>query len=303
MMSKPVVVPLDGSAFAEQALSFAVSIVRRTAAPLHLVRIRPTLPLGLDGTEEGEYLQQVAERVRAQGAGPIVARVIHDEFGPLDHDPPGPEQVAGLIADYATARGAGLIIMTTHGRGGLARMWLGSVADSLVRSATQPVLLIRPTDDEAAVARVDPEFSHVMVPLDGTDACEDAIPVAVEIGGPFGARYSMVRVASSLTWAAAPTSEAAPMVYAPPLSDKAVEEYLNRAALPLQKKGMKVETHVLFGNSPAPALIDFAADNAVDLIVLATAARSGVPRLLLGSIADKLVRAAPVPVLVCSRRR
>jgi nucleotide-binding universal stress UspA family protein len=302
-MSKPVVVPLDGSAFAEQALPFALAVVRRTAAPLHIVRIRPTLPLGLDGTEEGEYLQQVAERVRSQGAATIVVRVLHDEFGPLDHEPPGPEHVAGLIADYTTARGAGLIIMTTHGRGGLARMWLGSVADSLVRSATQPVLLIRPTDDDVRVARVDPEFRHVLVPLDGSEGGEDAIPVAVELGESFGARYSLVRVASSLTWAAAPTSEAAPMVYAPPLSDKAVQEYLNRAALPIQEKGLQVGTHVLFGNSPAPTLIDFAADNAVDLIALATAARSGVPRLLLGSIADKLVRAAPVPVLVCSRRR
>lgn len=139
MKMERILVPLDGSALAESAIATAVSMARPGPATLVLVRAAEahTFP-GADPTEaqvkvvqEAEaYLTGVTERLKKQGLASVETSIW---YGPA----------AAAIVDAARARKADLIVMTTHGRGGLGRMIVGSVAESVLRGTTTPILLLR----------------------------------------------------------------------------------------------------------------------------------------------------------------
>jgi nucleotide-binding universal stress UspA family protein len=147
MKPKTILVPLDGSWRAEAALPEAVQFAR-AGATLVLLRAAEAHPLPTMDPAEAqvivvreaeEYLAGVAARVRAAGATNVVTSVW---YGPP----------AEAIADAAKFRHADLIVMSTHGRTGLGRLVLGSVAESVLRSTTMPILLLRPGDRPAAEA-------------------------------------------------------------------------------------------------------------------------------------------------------
>jgi nucleotide-binding universal stress UspA family protein len=139
MKIEKILVPLDGSELAESALATAAEMARSRGATLMLVRAAEaqTFP-GMDPTDaqitvvqEAEtYLAGVAQRLKPQGLAKVETSVW---YGPA----------AATIVDAARARKASLIVMTTHGRGGLGRLILGSVAESVLRGATTPILLLR----------------------------------------------------------------------------------------------------------------------------------------------------------------
>jgi nucleotide-binding universal stress UspA family protein len=164
MKLKKIMVPLDGSRLAETALGSAADLAKdNPGATLTLLRATEagTLP-GADPTEaqvtvvrEAEtYLEQVAARLRAEGVEGVKTSVWYG--------PPAPS-----IVEAARIAGTDLIVMSTHGRSGLGRLILGSVAESVVRGTTTPILLLRPsaapvqTPPGAAAARPTKEAAHV----------------------------------------------------------------------------------------------------------------------------------------------
>jgi nucleotide-binding universal stress UspA family protein len=144
-MFQTILVPLDGSPFAERALPYAAAIARRTGACIRVVHKHiPRQPVHPDSVladdpkpnpltwkSEREYLEAITRRLVAAGVSTVASALLE-----------GPTVEA--IAIEVTASKADLVIMTTHGRGLVARFWLGSVADALVRRLTTPILLIRP---------------------------------------------------------------------------------------------------------------------------------------------------------------
>src|SRR5512140_1097579 len=156
-MYRSILVPLDGSAFREHALPLAAGIARRSGARLRLVHVHdrevePELPTftpyrfeGLDAVfadrrtaaEEGDYLDQVTTRLREGTSLELSATVLGGKL-------------AGALEQFVQGSDGDLLVMTTHGRGPLGRLWLGSVADTLVRRAGKPVLLIRAHEGEEA---------------------------------------------------------------------------------------------------------------------------------------------------------
>ena len=191
---RSVLLPLDSSPFAEQAIPWAAAIARKARARLRLALVhQPPFPPPLDRSNvrlytrielavrkaERDYLRRVAARIREAGA--IQLATAHLSGSP-----------APALADYAREVGADLVVMTTHGRGGLQRVWLGSVADQLVRSLDVPVLLVRP-EEVAPVQRV-PALEEILVPLDGSRWAEAALPSALGVATLFGARLLLVQV-------------------------------------------------------------------------------------------------------------
>jgi nucleotide-binding universal stress UspA family protein len=155
-MFRDIVVPLDGSGFAERALGLAGWIATESKARLHLVRARQESPDGLPGARhaaprvEEHYLQSVAAR-------------LHDSVDNLSTGVlVGSAWLA--IVDYADRAGADLIVMTTHGRTGDDRRRLGSVAAVVVHHARCPVLLVR-GDDAKAGTRI--PFEHILAVVNG----------------------------------------------------------------------------------------------------------------------------------------
>jgi nucleotide-binding universal stress UspA family protein len=301
-MLQSVMVPLDGSAFAEQALPLALGAARRAHAGLDLAIARATLPL--EGEKEEDYLLRVTRQISPASATRITRSVLSNEIGPLEQAPPAPGTVAELLMQHSEDVGCDLIVMTTHGRGGIRRAWLGSVTDSLIRIASCPVLVIQPTDDRFTIAAgADRGLRHIVVPLDGSESAERALAFARHVGELFDARYTLVRVVSPMAWHIAPgLTRSSVSVDAPPLSRDAVQQYLDTVAGGLRQFDVQVATQVLDGASPAEAILEYARLHGADMIALTTSGAGGISRLLLGSVADRIVRSGDVPVLVCNVR-
>jgi nucleotide-binding universal stress UspA family protein len=311
-MYHSILVPLDGSPFGEHALPLAMSLARRTGATLQLLNVLTPIatlyaesPMFIDDQLEQrlrdrqveaqqKYLDQVARRIEAVSPLKIVKLIDDGEIAPT-------------IRAQAIRNRSDLVVMTTHGRGPLERFWLGSTADELVRESPVPVLLIRPTEEAVDLTR-EPSLKHIMVPLDGTELAERMLPNAVALGRFLDADYTLVRVVQPVGIAApgAETSTIGFQVEAmldrlDTLQKQIVTEardYLERKAQPMREAGLKVALRVDVAEQPATAILQDAVAPVIDLVALETHGRSGLSRLFLGSVADKVIRGAHVAVLV-----
>jgi nucleotide-binding universal stress UspA family protein len=298
-MSRSLLVPLDGSAFAEQALPLALALARHTDTTITLATVRPNFPV--DGQQESAYLEELSRRITKATDARITRAVLTDDMRALDPSPPAAAITAELLMQHAAANSCDLVVMATHGRGGVRRAWLGSVADALIRNAICPIVMVRPQDEEFTIAASsDRGFKHIIVALDGSESSEKVLKYAELVGAPFGAHLTLVRVTSPLAWHA--TGVYSVVAAAPPLSHEAIRDYLELIAGGLRQFGLSVSTEVLEGGSPADAIVQYAHAHGADLIALATSGAGGVERLLLGSVADKVIRSSPVPTLICNTR-
>ncbi len=292
MTTATILVPLDGSPFGEAALPTALGLASAMSARLELVSVYGHEPLvsewrlGAPQVQEWfeHYLDDLCDRIATVADASISSKVI---TGP----------VATRLEEWSKRSGADLIVMATHGRGPLSRAWLGSVADHVVRHVTIPVLLIRPADDTAVDLAAAPRFDRILIALDGSKRAEASLEWATRIG--FQAAYILVR--------------SVPPHYAPsPYLPHVIEEtqraletesqeaagYLAKVERQLRTAGLHVETEVLVGAQPASAILTAAEEFAANLIAIGTHGRGGIAKLMLGSVADKVVRAASAPVLV-----
>jgi nucleotide-binding universal stress UspA family protein len=294
-MTQPrtLVVPLDGSILAETALAYAATLARATGGSLRLLSVIAPEPTGLLGSPRavGEHLEQLARDTVTQYLR-VVASMLHDEGFAVA----GSEVLLGEPADEiiaaADADPHAIIVMATHGRGGAARWLIGSVADKVLRLATRPTLLVCPRADVEVPRPV--LLRRIVVPLDGSALAETALDMAAELATALGATLALVRVEPWLGM------QFAPYGYMPDFQQTerrvahAAAEYLDtvRRRLPADAR---VETVVLRGD-PATALIDYTQEAPADLVVMTTHGRGGLRRAVLGSTADRLVRAG-VPAL------
>jgi nucleotide-binding universal stress UspA family protein len=302
-MFKRILVPLDGSRFGEQTLPLALTVARRAGAELRLVHkhvppppVHPDSALALDPSlesksrkEEAAYLDALVKKLTAAGGASVSSALVD---GPM----------VDALCEYATTTKADLVVMTTHGRGALSRFWLGSVTDGLVRRLTVPLLLVRPQEDEDEVDLAkECLLRHVLIPLDGTPYAEAILKPALALGSLMGAEYTLVRVIEPVPvvgldvpgYAAAGTDLA--------LADRLqiqARDYLDRVAQRLRDQGARVRTQVVLNQLAAGAILGEAATRRQDAIALQTHGRGGLARLFLGSVADKVLRGATVPVLV-----
>jgi nucleotide-binding universal stress UspA family protein len=296
-----ILVPIDGSEFSEQAVAYAIGAARRAHATIHLVRVhRPTQPPRLETPwlldpvaeaglqrEERDYLERIAELPRASGIAVRVAVV----------DGPVVEALARYIEDTMID----LVVMTTHGRGGLSRIWLGSVADSLVRAVDVPMLLMRPQATMESAYGRSFAVDKIVLPLDGTEESERMLEHAIEFGSLSAARYSLVQVVAPPVQATAMAAG----IGVDGWTNEAVEQLrqeaitsLNRVADRMRARGLVVDTAVVMQFQAASGILEHAVEAAADVIAMATHGRTGWPRIMLGSVADKVLRGSPVPLLL-----
>ncbi|MBX9579374.1 MAG: universal stress protein [Gemmataceae bacterium] len=292
-MLRTVLVPLDGTAFGEQALPVATAIARRTGARVRLVHVhRPVLVDQHTLGATAEFAAREEERRKlARVAGELAAAGIPAEHALLD----GP--VVETLVRHAGEVAADLVVMTTHGRGPLSRAILGSVADPLVRHLTAPTLLVRPTDQAAPHGPPHP-VRHLLVALDGSKEAEAVLPKAVELGKAMGARFTLLRVVESVPAYPIPAGVVPPDLDEQVMHLRAVAAaYLERVAAPLRGEGLEVRTHLTIDPDPSRAILEEAHALGCDLIALESHGRSGLARLWFGSVAGEVVRHGTTPVL------
>jgi len=291
-----ILVPLDGSLFAEWAIPVALGIAERSRGEIVLVSVdeQPGPPDGwlVVGAPVGDWLSQylagVVSRIK-QRSSIAVSTIVRAG------------SVVKAIMGTVEERSIDLVVLTTHGRGPLTRMWLGSIADNLVRHATVPILLVRPGEASTVDFDRGVHVRGVLLPLDGSSEGEQCLGAALAVCGTEGVRYRAVTVV------APPRPVVSPYVLdSPDDQSAAIEaarlratEYLDGVAQRLRDKGVQVDTEVILGEFTASALMGRAASDGIDLVVMSTHGRGGVTRLLMGSVADKVVRGIDKPVLLC----
>jgi nucleotide-binding universal stress UspA family protein len=295
---RSIIVPVDGSQLAEQALPLALAIAERARSKVKLVLVHRQLHHGLlestgefTRTElaihqsERNYLKDLLGRVRNRLGRAVSSAMLK-----------GP--VAPALAEYVRDIGADLVVMTTHGQGGVRRAWLGSIADQLIRSLEVPVLLVRANEKGASDAPV--EFGEILVPLDGSPLAEAALEPAAALARLWDGEISLVQIVAPVALYANQ-----PLAFPLGFDDRftevrrdAAQDYLQDIAEHLREEGVKASGVAILGGSVAETLLDLAQPRRAGLVVLASHGRGGARRLVLGSVADKVVRAAEVPVLV-----
>ena len=302
-----VLTPIDGSARALRAVPWAAKLAG-SGGTILLLRVIPAKPayaeslLALAGVGEGEDgVQRIRDAWQAvtnadleeaaqtlAGSNVTVERLLAE--GEPDE----------AIVETAARRGVDLIAMASHGRGAIGRAIFGSVADRVARASPSPVLILRTPEDDAGGEAV---VSRLVVPLDGSAIAEQALPVAARLARQLSVPVHVVRAIDP-----AATIPVAPGIFgaAPGISAEVTEQIwgeaeaqakttVRDAVQSLLADGVEATGATLNG-SPFFAISE--ATQPGDLLVLTSHGRGGVRRWLLGSVAEKLVREAPAPVLL-----
>ena len=306
-MYESILVPLDGSKAAEHALPTAVSLARRFEAALTIVHVHAPMwgVYGDGGLYDALLDRELRDGMKAYCDGMIqrLSAVTKASLSSVQLD----GRAADAINRHAMDSGVDLIVMTTQGRGAMARFLLGSVADALVRQSQIPVLFVRPGESEADLNQA-PEFGRMLIPLDGSQLAEQILEPATALAAATKAEVTLLRVVQQLTADGyAPDSGRLSGLRPGLLAQlqemdrherQRAEDHLNQLAEQLRQHSLNVQTRVISHSRPAAAILEDASAHGVDLIALATHGRGGLTRLLVGSVADKVLRGATTAVLV-----
>ena len=294
-----ILVPLDGSKLAEQVLPYVRLLAPAMQSQFHLVRVveAPINEVALatrlqyhEGVMEAEthravgYLAEIAASLREDGLTLSCAVV---EGRP-----------AACIAAEAEQKSGTIIAMSSHGRSGLTRWLLGSVANEVLQAAANPLLIIKAGDDDPSANQV--KIEHLLVPLDGSEQAEEILALVGQLTSALTLPVTLVRVTptrgSYYRYADYPIGDLEDLATQ---VDAEAAEYLHKTGQKLlwQGGGSSVEEHLLHGY-PAEAIMDLARETPGNMVMMTTHGRSGVGRWVLGSIADRVVRHSGNPVLL-----
>jgi nucleotide-binding universal stress UspA family protein len=300
-MSKIIVVPLDGSTLADAAVAHAVGLARGLGGALRVVRVHPPLPpLAVEPgvvtvrdeqieteivTTERAWLETRARQIRASSGLPVTTEFRVGRPG---------EEIVEAAADCNAA----MIVCTTHGSGGWAPQWMGSVTDHVIRHASRPVLAM-----SAAAAERTTTPERMLVLLDGSELAESILPSMADLAKAFHARIELFRVVVP-PWAG--NSE---MMIPPEVDRFGIDGFADEAkreleeiAGDLREKGLTVKSAVEVGTSAARRILQHIETSDPDLVALATHGR-GLARIVVGSVADKVLRSGARPMLCVRPQR
>jgi nucleotide-binding universal stress UspA family protein len=240
---------------------------------------------------EDQYLEAIAAEVSTGAAVPVTHNVMGGE-------------AVEMIYLRACDVEADLIVMTSHGRTGLSRWWMGSVAHGVLLRSPVPVLMLRPIEGKSDRKAAHHLFKHILVPLDGSAFSAEILAHATALAQCSGARVTVLRVVRPVP--SVILDVGLPFVYPPvvpdamltaSLVDEANAEIADVARQIRHGGYADVDAQVVVAASVAQAIIDFAMEHGVDAIAMSTHGR-GASRLLMGSVADKVVRASGLPMLL-----
>ena len=308
-MYSKVIVPLDGSKLAEQALPHAQLVAGALSVPLELVEAFDVFHAATDDRTEtiaNEEMLADAWRRSRRYLGEVQAQLEAAGHRATTATLPGTPQQA--IVYRVAADPDALVVMSTHGRGGFARWALGSVTDRVLHTVRSPVLVVRATEADPAP----PAVERVLAPLDGSELAEAALEHAVNLVVALGAGLSLVRVSPTqeyyrqhLAWSGISAGASVPRWVNDMMRVDAetAGDYLAAVQRRLAAEHpdlSDIDTLHLRHDSVPQAIMERSSAQPT-LVVMATHGRGGIGRLILGSVTDRVVRHSEAPVLVVRR--
>ena len=300
-MYKNIMVPTDGSGFDREAILVALRVAERCEAKVRLVRvITAGAFFGISGSAEAAVLPIEALRLEQDAAlselYALAAECRSESSADITVDlEQGP--VADVLEGYAKRNGIDLIVISSHGRRGIARLSLGSVTDSLIRETTIPVLVVKPK-----ASYLNPEaskqFSRIVVPLDGSSLAEQILARVVPLAKFEEAEVTLLHVISPIDDRYETGESRA--VHFPWWSKRfaAAQAYLSRRASEIRAEGIPTSIDVVVGEKVSDAITDYSRRERADLIAIATHGRGGLARVIRGSVADAVTKSAMSSTLV-----
>ncbi|UWG48160.1 Nucleotide-binding protein, UspA family [Halanaeroarchaeum sp. HSR-CO] len=279
-----ILLPVDDSEGAAEIVDHAGAIARETGATVQVLFVADTTRDSVT-VVDGEVLDGLVregERVVANVASRLETLDVNYDTDVVQGRP------APTIVEYARDFDYDLIVLQTHGRTGLSHHLLGSVTEKVVRLSEVPVLTARMRPDERLIF----PYENVLIPTDGSDGARAAAEHGLDLAETLDASVHVLSVVDD-TWVG-PEARAT-------LSEDALERPANEAIEDVVEAAEgydipAVQTYLEYG-SPASVIADAIESNDIHAVVMGTSGRSGIERVLLGSVAEKTVRTAPVPVV------
>lgn len=296
-MTRCIIVPLDGSSLSEAALARAAELAKLTKDSIHLVRVHVPV-LAYAAAESPVAIPDPAWDAQVRDAAQAWISRAALRVAPLLGVPVTHELRVGSPADEIVAaakeRDARAIVCTTHGHGGWAPQWLGSVADGIIRHSHCPVIAM----SESSVARTN-GFKKILVPLDGSETASAILPHVRDLARAAGATVDFFRVVAP-PWVGdvlnGLQSGSVDKFGIDPAADVAKVE-LDRVVEDFKLAGIHATSSVEVATNPTRAILDRIREVDPDLVAMSTHGR-GFSRVFMGSVADKVLRSGGHPVFL-----
>ena len=288
-MFNRILVPTDFSRTSDAALAHARMLAGSTGATVHLLHVVDNAFLATVLGDPRDYESAAYEKLqqRLSGENPGGIPVVERSEAPAD-----------VITRYARTHNIDLIVMGTHGRGRVAHLLLGSVAEKVARTAPFPVLTMRETPRTPGGRR-----PRILVPTDFSPCSDAALGCAKRIAAKMRGSVCLLHVIDHSAIGVTFRSElsAPESLEARQDQTESARIELGRRLLADSRSRIVTTVDIVFGASAA-MISAYAADHAFDMIVMGTHGRNGIAHLLMGSVAESVIRTAPCPVLTVKSR-
>ena len=288
-----ILFPTDFSKCAEQAFSHAIYFAKKYKSELHILNVdsllenNPQLRSRLSGItditkmNEGIINNQISRLIDSADLESLnIVKITKRGIS-----------ASTTILEYANDSDIDLIVMGTHGRRGLGHLFLGSVAEEVVRLSKAPVLTIREKEEPKTIS----EINNILVPIDFSERSNISIKYAKEIAKLYHSKLQLLHILEDRIPAAYSLSGIM-SVYdlIPDIEDK-IEKRLENVFYKDGENDVEHENFIINGHA-AKEILNFVQTNKTDLIIIATHGLTGIEHLMIGSVAEKVIRMAHCPV-------
>lgn len=292
-MFEKILVPLDGSEAAEKAIPYASMLAAKLGSELFLLHANSPDHEAFHHMYE-IYLEHMADTAREQ---------VRKEWQETEEPHVSSEILLGktvdVICDFVKKKAIKMTVMTSCGASGVRPWTLGSVVNQVIRAVTIPSLLLRVRDGQPVVGKK--KFNRILLPMDGSEASEIALPYGVELASKLGASIVLFRMSQTVYAQGLDGLSAGVGVNWDEIdatTEKYVHGYLEDKEKEVKQAGVDVTHVVKIGLDPASEILEQEKKSKADLVVMATRGRSPIARWAFGSVAEKVLREGGLPLLV-----
>ena len=289
-----ILFPTDFSICSDQVLEHAVYLANKYNAELHIVNVLILFDkysyIDSDDLPEEKKLSDRVDIKISEQLDKLSGSYNFQKIKIIKKQVRGISE-APAILEYASDNDVDLIIMGTHGRRGVKHLFLGSVAEEVVRHAVRPVFTIRELEKPKPIAH----YNNILAPIDFSDNSKKTIQYVREIAKNYDAKIQLLHVIEDDIPAIYSLAGKTSIFDIEPKIEEKTKEKMKEFYTSIQGAGENYEIFTRVGH-PARSIINFSEENNSDLIVIATHGLRGIDHFLMGSVTEKVVRRSSIPV-------